>query len=136
MRLMRAYARGRMHEAARRHPRIMDMDEDRITQIVENGIGVLLRQDIVRVRYRLIEGAMYTSLRLASTDEYAKMWIDPEVAMLELPSFQPLRDEIQDTVNNAFRVARQMLRVPPATPVKVSKASMHITPPPKRARHM
>ena len=132
--VMRAYARGRLHEAARvtRHPQVLAMTEDQISAYIEATIGEVLRRDAVRERYELIENATYTSMTRTSDDEYLNMWFDVEKSLLESPTFQTVRDEIRSASNNAFRAARRaayMARMPPATPVKTSTKRAKMTTP-------
>lgn len=131
--VMRAYARGRLHEAARntRHPRVRAMTEDQISAYIEAAIEAVLRQDAVRERHGLIENAMYTSMTRTSDDEYMNMWFDLETTMLESPTFQTVRDEIMSATVNAFRAARRarhMARGPPATPAGASTKRAKVTP--------
>ncbi len=125
-RLLRAYARGKLTDAVRRnrnHPLLQHRTDDDLVQYVESAIEALLTQPIVRARYRLIEIAVHACLGNTSNDEYTDMWLTLEATLLHSPTFQALRDEVQETVNEALRAARQMARapIPIVTPVKCTR---------------
>lgn len=132
-RMLRAYARGKLHDAVARnrdHPHLRDMDDDVLVQYIESAIEALMRQDALRARHGLIEGAVYACLAATTLVEYTDMWLDLEAATMRSPTFQALRDEAQETVNDAFRAARhtaRAARMAVVTPAKTACTRKAVT---------